>query len=102
LDERLERLAVTQRVVDGEPEDLLVAAGAEPRDRFDDFDVLAVVAPRAGSQDAELFEAVEHDIRDVVGLPRRGPRDAPGLPGRDRPLEDPILELDQPRGLVGT
>ena len=40
LDERFERLAVAQRVVDGEPERLVVAAGAEARDRLDDLDVV--------------------------------------------------------------
>ena len=44
LDQRLQRLAVAQRVVDGEADRLLVAAGPEPRDRLDDRHVVGVVA----------------------------------------------------------
>ena len=40
VDQRLERLAVAQRVVHGEPQRLLVAAGAEAGDRLDDLHVV--------------------------------------------------------------
>src|SRR3569832_2562903 len=44
LDERRERLAVADRVVDGEADRLVVAARAEARDRRDDLHVVGVVA----------------------------------------------------------
>ena len=58
-DQRLERLLVAQRVVDGEPEPLVVAAGAEAADRLDDPHVRRGVAVAVGAQDAELGEPVE-------------------------------------------
>ena len=78
-DERLERLAVAQRVVDGEAERLVVAAGAEARDRLDDLHVVGVVAARVGRQHAELGEAVEHVARARRSAAHLGRRDALGL-----------------------
>ena len=45
-DQRLQRLAVAQRVVHREADRLLVAAGAKARDRLDDRHVVGVVAAR--------------------------------------------------------
>ena len=70
LDQRLERLAVAQRVEDGEAERLVVAGGAEARDRLDDLHVLAVVAAAVRRQHRDLGEPVEHVLRDAVALAR--------------------------------
>ena len=44
-DQRLQRRAVAQGVEDREAELLVVAAGAEARDRLDDLDVVGVLTP---------------------------------------------------------
>ena len=67
-DQRLERPLVAQRVVDGEPDPLVVAAGAEAADRLDDPDVRGRVAALVGAQHPELGEPVEHLLRHVVAL----------------------------------
>ena len=84
LDERPERVAVAQRVVDREAERLVVAAGAEAHDRVDHGDVVGVVAVGVGREDAELGEPVE-DVVGQVHLGARRPR---------RPLGEQLL--DQP------
>ena len=63
-DERLERLAVAQRVVDREPERLVVAPRAEAGDRRDDALVVGVVA--VGREHAEVLQPREHVLGHVV------------------------------------
>src|SRR5205823_2875227 len=52
FDERLERLAVAERVVDREAQRLVVAPGPEARDRLDDLHVVAVVTAAVGGEHA--------------------------------------------------
>ena len=83
LDQRRERVAVAERVVDREAERLVVAARAEAGDRVDDRDVVRVVAVRVGREHAELGQPLEHVRREVDGVARR-PR---------RPVGEQLLDL---------
>src|SRR3546814_11360826 len=65
LDQRRERVAVAQRVIDGEAERLVVAARAEARDGVDDRDVIGVVALGVGREHAELGEPGRSEGRRV-------------------------------------
>ena len=109
LDERRERVAVAQRVVDREAERLVVAAGAEADDRLDDLDVVGVVAGARRAEHADLGQPVEHVGRQLVALEHLAARRARAVgllehladqPQRHEPLllqaldrADPVDEL---------
>ena len=74
-DQRLQRLLVAQRVVDGEPEPLVVAAGPEAADRLDDPDVgRASSRARRGSARSSSASRSRTSLRDLVAA--RGPPSA--------------------------
>ncbi len=106
LDERLERLAVAQGVVDGEAERLVVAAGAEAADGLDDLHVVRAVAAAGGGQHADLAQPREHVAGDVVALADllRGhaARAAALLRAGERALDDAVLDSISARTRSGS
>ena len=101
LDQRLERLAVAQRVVDREADRLVVAPGAEAADGLDDLHVVCVVAAAGRRSTPELGEAVQDVLGDLVAPARLGGGHSGGPRAGDRALEDPVLQLDERLDALG-